>query len=86
MRSQLVSDAIRYNPNRYLLSRVVAQATRGLHRPSTRMEDTLNHAFRLLSPRPTAEVTVDSPPRLATDELGSLLCADCSSGMHAPSA
>ena len=42
MRSELVFGAMKYVSNRYLLTRIAAKATRKLHRPYTRIEDTLN--------------------------------------------
>ena len=67
MRAELVSGAIKHNPNRYSLSRIVSRATRGLHRPNSRMEDTLNDAFRLLSNTPPVEAVVGWPERPAAD-------------------
>jgi hypothetical protein len=45
MRSELVFGAMTYVSNRFLLSRVAAQATRKLHRPNTRIQDTANEVF-----------------------------------------
>jgi hypothetical protein len=45
MRSELVFDAMTYVPNRYLLVRLAARATRRLHRPNTRIQDTTNDVF-----------------------------------------
>jgi hypothetical protein len=45
MRSDLVFGAIKQIPNRYLLSRVMAKATRSFHRPGVRIEDTTNDVF-----------------------------------------
>jgi hypothetical protein len=42
MRSDLVFDAKVHVPNRYQLVRVLSAATRALHRPGTRIEDTMN--------------------------------------------
>jgi hypothetical protein len=53
MRSQLVSDAVTMISNRYLLASVAAQATRALHRPHSRMEETLNDVFRLVHRTPS---------------------------------
>jgi hypothetical protein len=46
MRSQLVFDAVRHVPNRYLLMRAAAKALRKFHKPNTRVADTANKAFR----------------------------------------
>jgi hypothetical protein len=49
MRSDLVFDAVAHVPNRYALTLLAAKATRKLHRPNTRIQDTANHAFARLS-------------------------------------
>lgn len=46
MRSQLVFDAMSLVPNRFLLAKLAARATRQFHRPHTRIEDTANHVLR----------------------------------------
>lgn len=77
MRSELVSAAIKHTPNRYSLSRVVSRATRGLHRPNTRIEDTLNEAFRLLSGTATVEAAAACSDRPAAEvDQDALLYAD----------
>jgi hypothetical protein len=45
MRSELVFGAMTYVSNRFLLTRVAATATRKLHRPNTRIQDTANEVF-----------------------------------------
>ena len=47
MRSDLVFGAMRHVSNRFLLTRVAANATRKFHRPNTRIEDTANEVFEL---------------------------------------
>lgn len=42
MRSQLVFDAAVNVANRYQLVNLVARAARALHRPGTRIQDTMN--------------------------------------------
>ena len=42
MRSDLVFGAMKQVSNRFLLAKVLAKATRKLHRPGTRIEDTTN--------------------------------------------
>lgn len=63
MRSELVSGAVANIPNRYLLACIASRASRPLHRPNTRMEETLNQVFRLVH-RKTIVVpdTVNSNP------------------------
>lgn len=45
MRSELVFGAIPEIPNRYQLCQLVAKATRKLHKPNTRLQDTVNAAL-----------------------------------------
>lgn len=67
MRSELIYDAVRTVQNRYLLCQVASKATRKLHRPNTRIQDTMNEVFErfaesesptriLAQPQPVAEV------------------------------
>lgn len=42
MRSDLVFGAVAQVPNRYCLCRLTTKATRKLHRPYTRLQDTIN--------------------------------------------
>jgi hypothetical protein len=42
MRSDLIFGAMKHVSNRYLLAKVLAKATRELHRPGVRIEDTTN--------------------------------------------
>jgi hypothetical protein len=42
MRSDLVFGAMTYVPNRYRLTTLAARAIRKLHRPNSRIEDTMN--------------------------------------------
>ena len=46
MRADLTLTALASESNRYLLARLVAKATRMLHRPNTRVQDTMNDAFK----------------------------------------
>jgi len=45
MRSELIYDAVRTVPNRYLLCQVASKATRKFHKPNTRIQDTMNEVF-----------------------------------------
>jgi len=49
MRSDLVFDAAAHVPSRYVLTMLAAKATRKLHRPNTRIQDTANDAFARIS-------------------------------------
>jgi len=58
MRSELVFNAIAYVSNRFLLTKLASKATRKLHRPNSRIQDTTNDALvRLSRANPIAEVT-----------------------------
>jgi hypothetical protein len=37
--------SLAHESNRYLLTRLIAKATRKLHRPKTRLQDTMNDVF-----------------------------------------
>jgi hypothetical protein len=42
MRADLTFMALAHVSNRYLLTQLIAKATRKLHRPNTRLQDTVN--------------------------------------------
>jgi hypothetical protein len=57
MRSKLVFRAITQVPNRFLLVKLASKATRALHRPNSRVQETMNDAFvRVSRANPTARV------------------------------
>jgi len=45
MRSDLVFGALKQVSNRFLLAKTVALATRGFHKPGTRIQDTTNEVL-----------------------------------------
>jgi hypothetical protein len=49
MRSELVFGATAHISNRFLLMKLASKATRKLHRPNTRIQDTANDVFVCLS-------------------------------------
>ena len=49
MRSELVFLAVKQVPNRYQLTRTAAAAARKLHRPHSRIEETVNEALAHLA-------------------------------------
>jgi hypothetical protein len=49
MRTELTFRALASTPNRYQLVQLAAKATRALHRPNTRVQDTMNDALDRLS-------------------------------------
>jgi hypothetical protein len=86
MRSDLVFDAAAHVPNRYVLTMLAAKATRKLHRPNTRIQDTANDAFARISHttrlapaatagnyQPSRSRLTGSPQRTPLSEHGSLL-------------
>ena len=48
MRADLTFMALADESNRYQLTKSVAKVTRMLHRPNTRVQDTMNEAFKWL--------------------------------------
>ena len=64
MRSELIFVALSHESNRYMLSQQIAQATRKLHRPHTRVPDTMNDALALFgaSNSKAAAVTLEPAP------------------------
>ena len=49
MRADLTFMALAHESNRYLLTQLIAKATRKLHRPNTRLQDTMNDVFELFA-------------------------------------
>lgn len=45
MRADLTFMALAHESNRYFLTQLIAKATRKLHRPNTRLQDTVNDVF-----------------------------------------
>jgi hypothetical protein len=45
MRTDLTFKALTHEPNRFRLAKLLAKATRMLHRPNTRVQDTMNDAL-----------------------------------------
>lgn len=45
MRSDLIFGALAHVKNRYLLCQLASKATRKLHKPNTRLQDTANEVF-----------------------------------------
>jgi len=63
MRSELIYDAVRTVQNRYLLCQVASKATRKLHRPNTRIQDTMNEVFeRFAESESSARILAQSQP------------------------
>jgi hypothetical protein len=49
MRSELVFGAMTHVSNRFLLTKLAARATRTLHKPHTRIQETLNDVLKRFS-------------------------------------
>jgi hypothetical protein len=61
MRSDLVFGALRYVPNRFLLTKLAAKAVREFHKPNTRISETTNDVLaRLSRTDPMADATRSS--------------------------
>jgi hypothetical protein len=59
MRSELIFGALTHINNRYQLCQLASKATRKLHKPNTRLQDTMNDVlvrFRETSPAAGAHV------------------------------
>ncbi|HVZ82398.1 MAG TPA: hypothetical protein VG893_01895 [Terracidiphilus sp.] len=66
MRSDLVFGALSHVSNRYQLCQLASKATRKLHKPNTRLQDTTNEVlgrFRTTNPgaAPAAAAPADQP-------------------------
>jgi hypothetical protein len=76
MRSDLVFGAMTNVSGRYLLAKLASNATRKLHRPNTRIQDTMNDVFMRFS-RVSPMAGARSPrnlqlsPRIARDKTHS---------------
>jgi hypothetical protein len=71
MHADLTFMALAHESNRYLLTRLIAKATRKLHRPNTRLQDTMNDVFERFgcskprADRPAVEAASSSEGRAA---------------------
>jgi hypothetical protein len=62
MRSDLVFRALSHVENRYQLCQLASKATRKLHKPNTRLQDTTNEVLnRFESANPEAETPEEAP-------------------------
>jgi hypothetical protein len=63
MRSDLIFGALSHVKNRYQLCQLAAKATRKLHKPNTRLQDTTNEVLvRFRSSDPVASVAQEAHP------------------------
>lgn len=64
MRSELIFGALTHVSNRYQLCQLASKATRKLHKPNTRLQDTMNDVlvrFREQSPAAAAAAARTEP-------------------------
>lgn len=60
MRSDLIFGAMTHVTNRYKLCQLASKATRKLHKPNTRLQDTANEVFiRFRTENPSAPAPAD---------------------------
>ncbi|MGA7520915.1 MAG: DNA-directed RNA polymerase subunit omega [Acidobacteriaceae bacterium] len=63
MRSELIFGALTHVSNRYQLCQLASKATRKLHKPNTRLQDTMNDVllrFRETSPAAAAAARTET--------------------------
>jgi len=66
MRSDLVFGALSHVKNRYQLCQLASKATRKLHKPSTRLQDTTNEVLSYFrQSNPMAETSAAAVPHKA---------------------
>lgn len=71
MRSDLIFGALAHVKNRYQLCQLAAKATRKLHKPNTRLQDTTNevlvrfHSSNPAAPAGSLQETTSAPARRA---------------------
>ncbi len=62
MRSDLIFGALTHLENRYQLCQLASKATRKLHKPNTRLQDTTNDVLlRFHSDNPASESSMEMP-------------------------
>jgi hypothetical protein len=63
MRSELIFGALTHVSNRYQLCQLASKATRKLHKPNTRLQDTMNDVLvRFREQSPAAALPVRQEP------------------------
>jgi hypothetical protein len=74
MRSERVFAAMTYVPNRFLLTKLAAAATRKFHRPNTRIQETMDEVllhFSLANPMAEEPENTGLPGRVEKVEASS---------------
>ena len=70
MRSDLVFGALSQVSNRYQLCQLASKATRKLHKPNTRLQDTTNEVLdRFHTSNPATKAAVQAPADLPTQSV-----------------
>ena len=68
MRSDLVFVALSHVTNRYQLCQLASKATRKLHKPNTRVQDTTNEVFgRFQTTNPSSVESAEAPIELPVE-------------------
>ena len=68
MRSDLIFGALTHVTNRYELCQLASKATRKLHKPNTRLQDTTNEVLDRFKDALPADVSAMSVPGVALDQ------------------
>ncbi len=67
MRSNLIYDALNPINNRYLLCQVISKATRKFHRPTTRIQDTMNDVLVRVGKADETEAVISDNPKASVE-------------------
>ncbi|HEX4007962.1 MAG TPA: DNA-directed RNA polymerase subunit omega [Acidobacteriaceae bacterium] len=69
MRSELIFGALTHVNNRYQLCQLASKATRKLHKPNTRLQDTMNEVLvRFREQSPAAAAQAARPEAIAVSQ------------------
>ena len=69
MRSDLIFGALTHVKNRYELCQLASKATRKLHKPNTRLQDTTNEVLGRFSESVPQDVTVRKVSKKKLEEM-----------------
>ena len=69
MRSELIFGALTHVPNRYQLCQLASKATRKLHKPNSRLQDTTNEVlYRFRNANPSMSSPIEEPEVQSVDQ------------------
>jgi len=68
MRSDLIFGALTHVTNRYELCQLASKATRKLHKPNTRLQDTTNEVLDRFKDALPADISTMPTPAVALDQ------------------